>query len=338
MRFFRTSFLVFFLVALANGSTTCAADRVVYSPRNGLGEGKRVVLISGDEEYRSEEALPQLGKILSQRHGFHCTVLFSIDPRTGEIDPKTTNNEPGLETLADADLCILSLRFRNWPDAQMKHFVAYYLAGKPFIALRTSTHAFAYPENSTSAFAKYGWQSKMWPGGFGKQVLGETWVAHHGAHKKEATRGVIEPSAKDHPIMRGVDDIFGTTDVYTANPPPDARILVRGQVLSGMRPTDPPVAGKKNEPMQPIVWIREPTNEQGKTNRVFTTTMGAATDLESEGVRRLIVNAAFWGVGLADKISAKTDVTLVGDYHPTMYGFDGALKGVKPEAHELRTP
>jgi hypothetical protein len=139
-------------------------------------------------------------------------------------------------------------------------------------------------------------------------------------------------------MLRGVDDIFGTTDVYTANPPADARILVRGQVLSGMRPTDPPVAGKKNDPMQPIVWIREPTNENGKTNRVFTTTMGAATDLESEGLRRLIVNAAFWGVGLADKIPAKTDVTLVGDYQPTMYGFDGALKGVKPEAHELRTP
>jgi hypothetical protein len=26
----------------------------------------------------------------------------------------------------------------------------------------------------------------------------------------------------------------------------------------------------------------------------------------------------------------------VGDYKPSMYGFDGAIKGVKPEAHELR--
>ncbi|MFM8400478.1 MAG: hypothetical protein ACKOAH_21815, partial [Pirellula sp.] len=30
------------------------------------GSGKKVVLISGDEEYRSEEALPMLAKILSE--------------------------------------------------------------------------------------------------------------------------------------------------------------------------------------------------------------------------------------------------------------------------------
>ena len=41
--------------------------------------GKHVVLIAGDEEYRSEEAMPQLGKILAVHHGFKCTVLFSID-------------------------------------------------------------------------------------------------------------------------------------------------------------------------------------------------------------------------------------------------------------------
>ena len=127
----------------------------------------------------------------------------------------------------------------------MQHFVDYYLAGKPIIALRTSTHAFNYSGNSTSKFKKFHWQSKDWPGGFGKQVLGETWVAHHGDHKKEATRGIIEPSAKNHPVLKGIDDIFGDSDVYTANPPADAEILVRGQVLTGMKPTDPPVTGKK---------------------------------------------------------------------------------------------
>ena len=35
----------------------------------GPGQGKHVVLVSGDEEYRSEEALPQLAKILAKRHG-----------------------------------------------------------------------------------------------------------------------------------------------------------------------------------------------------------------------------------------------------------------------------
>ncbi len=316
-----------------------AGDTVVYAGKDGPGKGKHIVLLAGDEEYRSEEALPQLGKILSQRHGFKCTVVFSIDPKTGEIDPNTNNNQPGIEALGTADLCITSLRFRKWPDEQMKHFVDYYLAGKPFIGLRTSTHAFS-GIAASSPYAKFNWDNnKMdnkadWSGGFGRQVLGETWVAHHGGHKSEATRGIIEESAKDEPLLRGVTDIFGTTDVYTANPLADSRILVRGQVLTGMKPTDGPVAGKKNEPMQPIVWTRLHKNEEGKTNKVLCTTMGAASDLPSEGLRRVIVNGAYWATGL--QVPAKADVSFVGDFNPTFYSPNLFTKGVKPEAHELK--
>ena len=59
---------------------------VVYEGGEGPGKGKHVVLISGDEEYRSEEALPQLGKILAKRHGFKCTVLFAINKQTGMLE------------------------------------------------------------------------------------------------------------------------------------------------------------------------------------------------------------------------------------------------------------
>ena len=41
----------------------------------GPGKGTRVVLVSGDEEYRSEEALTQLAKILAARHGVDCRVV-----------------------------------------------------------------------------------------------------------------------------------------------------------------------------------------------------------------------------------------------------------------------
>src|SRR5690606_31300740 len=77
---------------------------------------KHIVLISGDEEYRSEEALPMLAKILSVHHGFKCTVLFPIDPGTGNIDPEHQTNIPGLEALQTADLMIMLLRFRELPD------------------------------------------------------------------------------------------------------------------------------------------------------------------------------------------------------------------------------
>lgn len=312
---------------------TFAQDQwVTYPGGDGPGKGKHVVLLAGDEEYRSEEALPQLGKILSQRHGFKCTVLFSINKSSGDIDPNTANNQPGMEALGSADCVITSLRFRKWPDDQAKHFADYYAAGKPLIGLRTSTHAFN-GIGKDSPYEKWNWNNKEWAGGFGRQVFGETWVAHHGGHKSEATRGVIEDASKDDALLRGVKDIFGTTDVYTANPMADSKILVRGQVLVGMKPTDGPVVGKKNEPMQPIVWTREHKNEAGKTNKVLCTTMGAATDLENEDLRRLVVNAVYSFTGL--EVPQKADVTVVGEYKPKMYGFGGFTKGLKPADHAL---
>jgi hypothetical protein len=323
-----------------------AGEWVVYEGKKGPGKGKHIVFLSGDEEYRSEEGLPQLAKILAVQHGFKCTVLFSIN-KDGEIDPNTQNNEPGIEALDSADLCVILLRFRGWPDQQMKHFVDYYLAGKPIIALRTSTHAFQFKKDSQSAYAKFGWQSPDWPGGFGRQVLGETWVDHWGRHKSEATRGVIDAGAKGNPLLRGVTDIFGDTDVYEAHPVADAKVLVWGQVLKGMKPVDPPADYRRktnkgveqgvNEPMQPVVWVREHKNEAGKVNRILTTTMGSATDLRNEGLRRLLVNGAYWAVGLERKIPKQAKADLVGDFQPTMYGFNGFKKGVKPAEHELKS-
>ena len=322
------------MAMVAMACSGAARDWVVYEGKEGPGPGKHIVFLSGDEEYRSEEGLPMLAKILAERHGFKCTVLFAIDPKTGEIDPRNTKNVPGLEALDSADLAVMLWRFRELPDDQMEHFVKYFESGKPIIALRTSTHAFNYSNNSTSRYRHYHWQSGKWPGGWGKQALGETWVAHHGAHKEEATRGIVPEDAREHPILKGVEDIFGDSDVYTVNLPKDAKVLVLGQVLEGMKPTDPPVKGKKNDPMQPVVWLRKYEHENGKTNQLVATTMGAATDLQSEGLRRLLVNAAYWTLGL--KVPARADVRYVGEFKPTMYGFNGFIKGVKPSDHELK--
>jgi hypothetical protein len=305
---------------------------VVYQGGDGPGKGKHVVLVSGDEEYRSEEALPQLAKILARRHGFKCTVLFAIDPKDGTINPNKNDNIPGLEALQTADLMVIFTRFRNLPDEQMKYVVDYVESGRPVIGLRTATHAFNL--KGGSKYARYSWQNKDWPGGFGKQVLGETWVSHHGAHKAQSTRGVLAPDAAGHPILRGVHDgdVWGPTDVYGVRLPlpADSKPLVLGQVLRGMQPTDKAVAGPKNDPMMPVAWTKTYTGTSGKAARVFTTTMGASQDLLSEGLRRLLVNACYWAVGLEDKIPAKSKVDLVGEYEPRPFGNDGFNKGVKP--------
>jgi hypothetical protein len=344
-------------------AVSLASAQVTYEGKEGPGKGKKVVLLAGDEEYRSEEVMPMLAKLLSERHGFTCTVVWSInppgwtdreikdfvkankdapapkpgdvDPEDGNIDPNEPTNLPGMAALDDADACIMLWRFRAPDDASMKHFVDYVNAGKPIIGLRTSTHAFNFP--SDSKYAKYSWTSKEWPGGFGKNVFGETWVSHWGKHKSEATLGIIEESAKGNPILRGVTDLFGETDVYEAHPPADAKILVRGQVLKGMTPdsgaADYMKKGKDgeagiNSPMQPVVWTRENKNDSGTTNKILCTTMGAATDMKHEAMRRLVVNALYAFTGL--EVPKKANVDIVGEFAGSFYGFGGGVKGKKP--------
>jgi hypothetical protein len=300
-----------------------AAERsLVFEARpGGPGQGKHVVLLAGDEEYRSEEALPMLAKILSQRHGFKCTVLFSAD-EDGTINPNANKSLSDAEPINSADLLLLSLRFRNWPEEALATFEKAYLAGKPIVGLRTSTHAF-----NGNRLAD-----------FGKRVLGEKWVSHWGRHKSEATLAVVEPDAEGSPLLHGVASVFGTTDVYEAYPPSDATILLRGKVLAGMTPDAQPAAYTKkratdkveqdvNTPMMPIAWTRLHTNESGKTNRVFCTTMGAANEFENEGLRRLVVNGVYWGLGL--DVPTKAPVDFVDEYKPGFYGFNGFRKGMK---------
>jgi len=294
--------------------------------------GKRIVLVSGDEEYRSEQALPQLARILSTRHGFECTVLFAIDPKDGAINPDQQNNIPGLEALDKADLMVIFTRFRDLPDEQMKHVVDYVESGRPIVAMRTATHAFALKSSKT--YARYSWNSKEWDGGFGRQILGETWIAHHGEHGKQSTRAIMVAGQARHPILRGIRDgeIWTPTDVYEVRLPlpGDSQPLLLGQVLEGMQPGDRPVPGKPNDPMMPVAWIKSYTVAREQRGRVFTTTMGAAQDLESEGLRRLIVNACFWAMGLEDRIPARTNVDVVGEYKPLPFGFGGFAKGLRP--------
>lgn len=356
---FAKMILVCLLVMIGLAGVSAAAENpwVVYDGFDGPGEGKHIVLISGDEEYRSEEALPQLGKILAKHHGFKCTVLFAIDPSDGTINPEKTDNIPGLEALRTADLMIIATRFRALPDDQMKWIDEYVQSGRPVIGLRTATHAFRFPPDSNSNYKHYSFDSKTWEGGFGKQVLGETWISHHGAHGSQSTRGVPVAAMKQHPILRGVGGIWGPTDVYTVTLPlgPKAQPLVMGQVLEGMNPADKPVGeyirknprtGEEtkttpNNPMMPLAWTHSFTGtsstgqSDGKISRVFTTTMGSSVDLASEGLRRVVVNAAYWCLGLETTIPAASKVDFVGDYTPTPFGHGKHKTGVKPVHHAM---
>lgn len=331
--------LLIILITFIHSSISFAQSNpqwVVYQGNEGPGKGKHIVFVSGDEEYRSEEGLPMMAKILAERHGFKCTVLFAVDPKTNNIDPDNQTNIPGLEHLKTADLMVMLLRFRELPDEQMKHIIDYTNSGKPIVALRTSTHAFSYSRNKQNPYAKYSYNSKIkgWEGGYGKQVLGETWINHHGIHAKEGTRALINGLVKDHPIIRGVKDIWTPTDVYgILGLPNDAQVLIFGQTTLGMTSTSP-LSYEKS--VMPVAWIRNYSSASGKMARVFTTTMGSSVDLISEDLRRLLVNACYWGTGMENQIPAQNNAQLVGEYNPTMFGFGKYQRGLSPSTFEWK--
>ncbi|MFC1806325.1 hypothetical protein ACFL09_05025, partial [Planctomycetota bacterium] len=201
------------LVCLWRSAAMAEDQWVVLEGKEGPGTGKHIVLIAGDDEYRSEELIPQLGKILAVHHGFKCTVLFPVNKKTGEVDPGTLNNIPGLEALETADLMIMFLRFRDLPDDQMKRVLDFANAGKAMMSLRTNTHAFNIKGGKT--YSKWSFRAKgETAGGFGRQVFGETWINHYGHHGHESTRGVVAKGMEDHPIVKGCEDIWGPSDVY----------------------------------------------------------------------------------------------------------------------------
>lgn len=296
----------------------------------GPGKGKHIVLIAADQEYRSEQSMPMLAKILAQRFGFDCTVLFSLNA-DGMVDPSqkikwqddsVVHNIPGLEYLADADLMILFSRLVTLPDEQLQHIYNYLDSGKPIAAFRTANHGFIgfdYQLNGTKV-------------NFGDDVLGGSFRNHHGRWHQDSTLGTVIPAQADHPVVRGVGDLWGPSDVYRTYPEGESlaagcTALVMGQPLMTREqgsPINPDLI-----PL-PVAWVKTWTGNSGQSARVFHSTMGSGKDFEDPDLRRLAINAAFWCLGLEDQIDPKSSVDTVGEYKPLISGFNYEKLGVFP--------
>lgn len=304
--------LVTFSMAILSQASTSFGQNpwLVFEPSENA-NGKHVVFVSGDEEYRGEESCPMLAKILSQHHGFKCTVLFSINKETGCIDPFELGNTPGLESLASADAMIICCRWRILPDEQIKHIYDYLENGKPVIAFRTATHAF-----KSGNYGGYDWAN------FGRNVVGENWLSHHGEHKVQGGRGFVVPENAKHPILNSVADVFTTSDIYgiAALDQKAATVLLRGGVTETLDPASQLVEGKQNDPMMPFAWLKEYDSPTGKKKGMcFATTGGAAVDFRGADLRRMIVNATYFLTDL--EVPESANVKFVDTYVPSFYGF-----------------
>ena len=297
--------------------------KIVYKGESGPGVGKNIVFIASDHEYRSEESLPALARIMAKRYGFTCTVLFGLDDK-GFIEPGSSNLR-GLEVLDKADLMVLFTRFSNFDSNELQHFDDYLKRGGSIVAFRTSTHAFNIKDNPK--WAHYSWDYKgpvtAWKDGFGEYVLGETWVSHLGTNHKQSSKFIIQK--KSHPIMTGVKEIWVPTGDYTVYP--KGEVLALGQVLDGMTATSEP---NKSKEQIAVAWTKEYQLEGGKKGKTFTTTHGASEDILNEGFRRMALNAMFWGLGMEKEIKPTNNYDFVGPYKPTTFNFDGYKANVKP--------
>lgn len=321
-----------------------SAKWLTFEGGEGPGKGKHVVLITADQEYRSEQSFPMMAAILAKHHGFHSTVLFGVNdkglvdptmpvyPKKGEEDQFKSHNIPGLEHLATADLVIFKTRLLTLPEDQKQNIVKYIDSGKPFIVVRTGNHGF----RGNLPYKIDGKQIKW------RDIIGGAFMSHHGNWHRDSTRGDIVKEMKDHPVLKGVEDIWGPSDVYRTYKegeglPEGCTALVYGQPLIGRE------KGGADNPKKiplPVVWYKNWTTSSGKEARVLHSTMGSAKDLESEGLRRLIVNGVYWGLQMEEKISPTSSVAYTGEYKPLPSGFAYEKLGVipqKPEAYRPKT-
>ena len=293
----------------------------------GAGKGKHLVFVASDHEYRAEETCTALARILAKHHGFKCTVLYGVNEQ-GEITAGASDIK-GLAALKEADLMVIFTRFLNLPEEQMQHIIDYTERGGPVVGFRTSSHAFKIPKDSKFARYSFNYKGEDYVGGFGQQILGNTWEGHYGRNHIQGTRIQLIPKQKSHPILVGVEDgAFCYAGGYNG-------VIREGMTV--LTNSQPMVALKKDagldEKKAPVAstWIREYTSTSGQKGRVFHSTQGASEDLLDENYRRMVVNGIFWAAGQEDAIKADANIEFVGPYTPSVFATKGYVRGVKPE-------
>jgi type 1 glutamine amidotransferase len=232
---------------------------------------RKVVMLIGDDEYKTEVSLPAFVKSDLEPLGFDVTIIHA--------DSQDKHNFPGMaEAIKQADLVLVSVRRRMPPKAQLDALRAHFAAGKPIVGIRTACHAWQV-RNEKELQAAMGKGLSQWPE-FDPEVFGGHYVGHHGSNVKTAI--TLADSAKDHPILRGIEagKLVGNGSLY--------------RVLPLAATTTPLLIGTvPDKEAEPVAW----TNIAGPKNaRIFNTTLGHEGDFANPVFRKLLANALFWAL------------------------------------------
>lgn len=284
-----------------------------------VSERPHIVFVTGDEEYRSEESMPMLARILKNHYDFDVSVLYAITDEI--IDPNRQDNIEGLEALEDADMMVMYTRFRKLPDDQLQYVLDFAESGRPMAGFRTSTHAFSYGEDHPNHHLDFDWP---------QTVFGLPWISHHGG--QNSTDVFIHEENEGHPVLSGVEPFHARSWLYHATTLLDnVEPLLYGRAVEGAEP-----GGDYFDDPHTIAWVHNYEGEQG-TSRVFFTTLGHPYDFFDENMRRLSIQGIFWALGLEGEIPEEgMQVDIMGEYDPNPAGFGEQFKpNVRPEDIEL---
>ena len=247
-----------------------------------------VVFVTGDHEYGGEETLPLIAAELEKNYGLSTKVLKASPNQNAE------KNIPGMEILAQADLVVFFLRWRQLPPDQLELIDKYLKSAKPVMGFRTSTHAFNFPKGHESekwnAFGEFALNA---PPGWGK--AGHTHYGH-----KSTTDVYGYEAAKKHPILKGINPNFHASSwlyrVLPDYPTKGSEWLLMGKSVN------PDKTAIEN----PVAWTG--TNSFGA--KIFTTTLGHPEDFQVEDFQHLIINAIHWELGkkIPNKWKGKIDI------------------------------
>ncbi|QDU31284.1 Trehalose utilization [Anatilimnocola aggregata] len=255
--------------------TITSVDFVGGEPFRYSDQRKNVVMLIGDDEYKTEVTLPSFAETDLKPLGLNVTIVHS--------DPKDKNQFPGMAAaVKSADVVLVSVRRRTPPKEQLDALREHVAAGKPLVGIRTASHAWALRNTKDAdALEKQGlsfWQD------FDPAVFGGHYTGHHGAGPK--TTISLADGSSSHMILRGVnlEGFAGNGSLYKAAP----LAASTTPLLMGTIP---------NTPIEPVAW----TNLAGeKKARVFYTSLGHAEDFESPAFRKLLQNGVLWSLGVLE--------------------------------------
>lgn len=316
------SCLILMLFSCTNNNTNTQQE-VKVEP-----EPLHIVFVTGDEEYRSEESMPMLAKIMKRELNCRVSVCYATDS-TGLINPNNTRHIEGLEALETADLMVVFTRYRELPAEEAQYITDFVESGKPVVGFRTATHTFKYLEDSSMFHLNDEWPTK---------VFGQKWITHHGHFDDGAgvlTEVALIEDQQEHPILNGVEPFKAYSWLYHVQGGEDelygdSKPLLRGTSLRSNHQQEGSL--DKYPLTNPVAWTKSYTGTAGKTARVFFTTLGHPYDFKDPSMRKIAANGISWALGLESKIPEQgLNVEFVDEYNPNNSGFGDKFKpGVKP--------